>query len=115
MFLSIFQFHSSSVSRLFSLSSAVYFTTRFIFATIVTMISVFMARSIFFILTVFHRDQFIWLLLFLPIVAYLHHGIVALLQRSCYQTALTDLKFKIKAFAAALSLIGKMSLETYFI
>lgn len=46
MFLSIFQFHRSSVSRLFSLSSAVYFTTRFIFATIVTMISVFMARSI---------------------------------------------------------------------
>ena len=48
MFLSIFQFHSSSVSRLFSLSSAVYFTTGFIFATIVTMISVFMARSIFY-------------------------------------------------------------------
>ena len=69
----------------------------------------FLWQGAFFILTVFHRDHFIWLLLFLPIVAYLHHGIVALLQRSCYQTALTDLKFKIKAFAAALSLIGKMS------
>ena len=45
---SIFQFHRSSVSRLFLLSSVVYFTTRFIFATIVTMIRVFMARSIFY-------------------------------------------------------------------